>query len=163
MTRHLATFFFRLESRNPRPSCWNSYMWTSTNSSSPASSVLSPHSPDSLVWGNSTFLRLQCWNPPLSARYREQTLLCFASRLSLRRRRQLSPLPRGGPSNQVVLPVVPAGESLKVTRLRQTQHDWLDGVKQTRAIELPRLLLSSIQKCYSYTCRLPALSWIASR
>ena len=35
---------------------------------------------DPLAWWNSTFLRP--FDPPLSARYREQSLLCFASRLS---------------------------------------------------------------------------------
>ena len=58
----------------------NSHMWTFTNFSSSTGLVLSPYLSNSLERGNSTFLRP--FDPPLSARYREQSLLCFASRLS---------------------------------------------------------------------------------
>ena len=166
MTRHLATFFFQIQVKiiecwNPQPGCWNSYMWTSTNISSPASSVLSPHLLDSLTWGNSTFLRP--FDPPLSARYREQSLLCFASRLSHFQMQWLNRIFWEVPRTRWCCQSLLKGESLKLKHLLLTQRDWLDGVKRTHANESSRLLLSDIQKCYSYTCRLPALSWIASR
>ena len=70
-----------------------------------------PSLTDPLMWWNSTFL--MPFDPPLSARYREQSLLCFASRLSRRRTRWLIPRSLGGPSNQVVLQVTPNGRLLK--------------------------------------------------